>query len=98
MNKLIKHNAITAAVKIALLTTVAFSVPTLHAAEDEEVKKENKIVVTGSRLRRESFETPAPVTVVSSVQIERSGVSTLGDILANLPQLNSTFTSQNSGD
>lgn len=97
MSILNKHNAIAAAVKIALLTTVAFSIPASYAAEEEEAKEGQKITVTGSRLRRETFETPSPVTVLTSQQIERSGAMALGDILAKLPQLDSTFTSQNSG-
>lgn len=100
MNKLNKHNPIATAIKLALFASAAFSAVSttaVFAEETEEASDSNKIIVTGSRIRREGFESPSPVTVITSLQIERSGASALGDILANLPQLDSTFTSQNSG-
>lgn len=97
------RNPIAKAVKLALFATATvstFSTTSLLAAEqDEEAKDEGqKIVVTGSRLRREGFETPSPVNVITAEQIERSGAVALGDVLAKFPQLDSTFTSQNSGN
>ncbi len=98
-----KTKLISAAMKTALATSAGillFNSTTIYAeeAEDESADQtENKIVVTGSRLRRETFESPSPVTVTTAPQIERSGAITLGDVLADLPQFNSTFTSQNSG-
>ncbi|MBV1908705.1 MAG: TonB-dependent receptor [Kangiellaceae bacterium] len=101
MNNLNKRSPIAVAIRAALFATAtisAVSAPTVYAAEqDEEATEQNRVIVTGSRIRREGFESPSPVTVINAEQIERSGVSALGDILANLPQLDSTFTSQNSG-
>ncbi|MGX5201340.1 TonB-dependent receptor domain-containing protein [Aliikangiella sp. IMCC44632] len=97
-------NPIAKAVKLALLATAtvsALSTPaTLLAAEAEEEadKDTNRVVITGSRLRREGFESPSPVNVITAEQIERSGAVALGDVLATFPQLDSTFTSQNSGN
>lgn len=68
-------------------------------ADDQQVEETTdleRIQVTGSRIRRETYEAPSPVTVLSREEIERSEFQTLGDIMAQLPQLNSTFTSQNS--
>ena len=98
MSKLNKHNAITAAVKIALLTTVAFSVPASHAAEEEEVKKENKITVTGSRIKRLEHSSPSPVVVISREQIKRFGTSDLGTILAEFSSITASDTLQGNAE
>lgn len=58
------------------------------------------IEVTGSRIRRSDYETAQPVLVISRQDIERSGLTAIGDLLQNLPQagaaLNTAFN--NGGD
>ncbi len=102
--KTIKKSRLTRAINMAFIacaTMTAISMKTSLAADSQEAATEDeqteKIIVTGSRLRRETFESPSPVSVTTSVEIERSSAVTLGDVLAQLPQLDSTFTSQNSG-
>ncbi|SBV33511.1 putative TonB-dependent receptor [uncultured Sphingopyxis sp.] len=51
---------------------------------------EEAIVVTGSRIARETYDTPAPVIGVSSEDLLESGDSELSETLADLPQLSST--------
>ncbi len=65
---------------------------------------EEAIVVTGSRIARETYDTPAPVIGVSSEDLAESGDSELSETLADLPQLSSatndstvTGNTQNSG-
>src|SRR3546814_1526782 len=65
---------------------------------------EEAIVVTGSRIARETYDTPAPVIGVSSEDLIESGDSELSETLADLPQLSSstndstvTGNTQNSG-
>lgn len=60
------------------------------AGQDED------IVVTGSRIARSTFSTPAPVTVVSTEDLLKSSPSTLAAGLNNLPALVAT-TGPNSG-
>lgn len=43
------------------------------------------IVVTGSAIRRKIADTPAPVAVLDRVDIDASGLVSVGDILQNLP-------------
>ncbi len=45
------------------------------------------VVVTGSRLPRLNLDQPTPVSVLSSAQIQNSGVTNLGDILSQIPAL-----------
>ena len=54
-----------------------------------------EIVVTGSRIRRDTFDTPLPMASVNSDQIRQSGNVTLGDIINDLPQVDINSTPQN---
>ena len=61
------------------------------AASDEE------IVVTGSRVRRSTFETPNPVTVLDSKDIEDLGLNNVAEVVKQLPQNSSFFAGNNVG-
>ena len=79
-------------------TTVA--TPTDAAPTDTTVRQraEEQIVVTGSRVRRKDLSTPAPVTVISRLQLTTSATPTIGDFLQLLPeQGNATNTQVNNG-
>ena len=69
-------------------------------AEDEEQEgpaaELGDVAVTGSRIKRPEFTTPAPVTTITAEQISQTSFLTLGDLLSELPQLSNTFTLQNS--
>src|SRR5882724_11107500 len=58
----------------------------------------SEIVVTGSHIRRDTFDSPLPIASVNSDQIRQSGNVTLGDILNDLPQLDISSTSQNTSN
>jgi len=45
-----------------------------------------EIVVTGSRIKRESFDSPVPLAVIDGDALASSGFTVLGDALNNLPQ------------
>lgn len=45
-----------------------------------------EIVVTGSRIKRESFDSPVPLAVIDGEALSTSGFTVLGDALNNLPQ------------
>jgi iron complex outermembrane recepter protein len=45
-----------------------------------------EIVVTGSRIKRESFDSPVPLAVIDGEALSQSGFTVLGDALNNLPQ------------
>lgn len=69
------------------------------AGESGDTRLET-IEVTGSRIRRSDYETAQPVLLISRQDIERSGLTSIGDLLQNLPQagaaLNTAFN--NGGD
>lgn len=58
------------------------------------------IVVTGSAIERRELTTVAPVSVVDKADLETAGLSTVGDILQNLPAQSNGINAQanNGGD
>jgi outer membrane receptor protein involved in Fe transport len=54
------------------------------------------ITVTGSRIRRPNLESPLPVTSVGGQEFFETGDVSIGDKLAELPSIRSTFTQANS--
>jgi len=99
-----KHNrnALSLSIRLALGAgmVAGLAMTATHGFAQEEAEEiaetVDRIQVTGTRLDRVNYDAVSPVTVLDRDQIERSEFATLGDILAQLPQLGSTFTSQNS--
>jgi iron complex outermembrane recepter protein len=59
-----------------------------------------EIVVTGSRIPRKELTTAAPVTVLDKEQLEKTGRTTIGEILQSLPEQSNAINTQfnNGGD
>ena len=59
----------------------------LASAQQTEAlaQKVEKIEVTGSNIKRIDAEGPAPVQIITRQDIERSGQTTVGEVLRNLP-------------
>lgn len=55
------------------------------------------IVVTGSRIARDGFSTPTPVSVVSADRIEQRAATNIGDLLNELPSFRATQTPASQG-
>ncbi|MBS0421642.1 MAG: TonB-dependent receptor [Proteobacteria bacterium] len=65
-------------------------------AAAEEPTSIQEVVVTGSRIKRDSgFDYPVPVAVIGGDDIRDSGYTAIGDALANLPQALATTGIQN---
>jgi outer membrane receptor protein involved in Fe transport len=54
-------------------------------APQEQETQVDEIVVTGSRLRRENFDTPVPVTQISSEEFEQTAVGNAIDVIEDVP-------------
>ena len=54
------------------------------------------ITVTGTRIRRPNLESPLPVTSIGGEEFFQTGNVSVGDKLAELPSIKSTFTQANS--
>ncbi len=74
--------------------------PVRTDAEGNPVAREQEVVVTGSRIRRNPLDLDAPVTFVDEEDIARTGLNSINDVLQRLPSsgggLNSKFN--NSGN
>lgn len=74
------------------------SLPTVSAqtpSGDEATSGLEEITVTGSRIRRNTFNYSTPVTVIDSAEINATGTTNLGDLLQTLPQSVSTINNAN---
>ncbi|MDH5629616.1 MAG: TonB-dependent receptor [Gammaproteobacteria bacterium] len=86
MNILAKHNILSSAIRIALLSAVTFSLPAAYAAEEDaeegaEETQERKMVVTGSRIRKDAFANDTPIDVITIEDAEIEGLKSLGELL-----------------
>src|SRR5688572_27475245 len=85
----------------ALLASAAsaslFAVPTYAQAQTAgDGVDVGEIVVTGSRIRRDTFNAPTPLSVITSESIRESGQTSVGDLLLEQPNINPATNSQNS--
>jgi len=91
---LTKAAALSTASTITLLLAVlapAHAQSTPQAASEEKVNVE-EIVVTGSRVVRDGFEAPTPVSVIGVEQFQNSGTPNIADFVNQLPALAGGFT------
>lgn len=72
--------------------------PTEQAVDQDAQDAEERevIVVTGTRIKRDGFTAPSPVTVLSDEAISLQGEVNLANVLNQLPALGSTFTNASS--
>ncbi len=89
---------LTAALLISLLAYSAGSAIAQSTESDttDDAATLDRVTVTGTRIAREGFVTPSPVTAVSAEDIRATGAVTIGDLMTKLPQLTPTFTLGNS--
>src|SRR6202047_2045852 len=84
-------SAASAAMAIAILLG-AHAAPVAaqtSSAEQPPSPKLEEVVVTGSLVRREDIITPSPVTVISAEDIEKSGMTTITDVVRSISADNS---------
>lgn len=74
--------------------SMAVHMPTANAQQEEEREIE-EIVVTGSHIKRNTFNYSTPVTVIDNVEISSTGTTNLGDLLQTVPQTISAFNNAN---
>ncbi len=90
-----KHNRnpLYSAMKFALAagfaTTFAGTSGALFAqdADEDDAVQLEKMPVTGSRIKRTDIEGFSPVTVITRQDLERSGLTDIGDLLRELPSV-----------
>jgi iron complex outermembrane receptor protein len=84
------------ALATSVLTAVAMApayaqdvdeVETVTASEEEEVSVQDRVVVTGSRLRRDEFSSISPLQVVDAAEGRAIGILDIGDLVAQSPTI-----------
>jgi len=80
------------AISAALGLSASFVLPSVVLAQDQQSDESSdatleEVIVTGSRIRRESFDTASPVSIVSSEQVKISGQTRIEDLLNQMPQI-----------
>ncbi|MFT6920898.1 MAG: iron complex outermembrane receptor protein, partial [Cognaticolwellia sp.] len=97
------NSKIAKAVRIAMMfgagAAAAISAPAFSAEADEaEVEKVERIQVTGSRIRRADVEGANPVSIMTAIDIEKFGITSIGDVLQSIPSAGSAInTNSNNG-
>src|SRR5688500_11922714 len=84
---------------VALAVAVAIGAPGVNLAADaggSDVTLD-EVTVTGSRIRRNGFEAPNPLTVIGSEQMEQLGQVNVAEVLNSLPQNISVQSETNAG-
>ncbi len=88
------------AILSALYGTTALAVAPAAVAQDDAEELET-ITVVGSRIKRTDIETSQPVFVLEREDLQRTGLTSIGDILQDLsnvgPTLNTTFNNGGNG-
>lgn len=82
-------------IALAVSAAIAISVPGMHSAVAQDLEE---VIVTGSRIKRENIETAAlPVTVITRVELEASGETSVADYIRDLPYNSFGSARQRSG-
>jgi iron complex outermembrane receptor protein len=91
------RGALTTAALLAAMTApgLAHAAAAAAAATDTTTAEVGELVVTGSHIRTDNFTSPVPLASVSSEQVKNSGAALLGDVLKDLPQIDSSSNNQN---
>lgn len=87
------------AFRAALLASVAsggLAVPHFAMAADTATVDVEELVVTGSRIRRDTFNAPVPVQAITSEDIRAAGAVSVADTLLDVPTINANTNGQNS--
>lgn len=84
-------NKLSKAVRLALVCgtigTATCAAPSFAAETDSEEAESQKIVITGSRIKRTNLVTSSPVTTVGAEEFTVRGITRVEDLLNQLPQV-----------
>ncbi|MBE0367912.1 TonB-dependent receptor plug domain-containing protein [Pseudoalteromonas aurantia] len=78
---------------LALAVSAASLGATAQANDSVDVDTPERIMVTGSRIKRINFEAPSPTVVISAEDIKLTGAQNVNDILTGMPQFSDGFDS-----
>jgi len=88
-------STLSASIATALLAT-ATTAAWAQEASSNDPQTLDRVSVTGSRIAREGFVTPSPVTAISAEEIRATGAVTIADLMTKMPALSPNYTLGNS--
>ncbi len=92
LNAMMSSTAIAAVMAFSASAFAQSTAPAAKSGQTAEQAPVEEIVVTGSRIVREGYEAPTPLTVVSNEQIEKSADANLIGFLNTMPALTGNMT------
>ncbi|WP_165843985.1 TonB-dependent receptor plug domain-containing protein [Phenylobacterium kunshanense] len=92
MNTMLRGALLASAATVGLMAVPSYA----QAQTGGESVDVGEIVITGSRIRRDTFSAPQPIAVVTAEAIRESGNTSIGDILLEQPTINPATNQQNS--
>ena len=82
----------------AAILPMALLLPTQSAyAQSSDVKVDDEVVVTGSRIRRSNINTAIPVQGLDIAEIETSGTVEVGELLTQIPGVEYSLSPEGTG-
>ena len=91
-----KISALASAISSAMLVS---NVQAQEAAQEDEAKDVERVVITGSRIARDAnLAAPSPVQSISAEDIQKSGEFSVTDIVNDIPSLFSSVNGESSKD
>lgn len=81
------RGAVRTAIALSLVGGASFS-PAIMAAEDEAKDEGEKVVVTGSRIRRDEFASPSPIQVIKTEDAKKQGINSIAKMLQQATVVN----------
>lgn len=81
------RGAVRTAIALSLVGGASFS-PAIMAAEDEAKDEGEKVVVTGSRIRRDEFASPSPIQILKTEDAKKQGINTIAEMLQTATVVN----------
>lgn len=85
----------TCSARALFLAAAAWSVPVAAQSVGEDPNIDNQqeeIVITGSRIARDGFRAPTPVTSLGSVDLENAVISNVGQLASQVPSFQAVVT------
>ena len=96
-----KRNPMYLAIQSVLATGVLLSAGTVFAQDDDKDSVElDRVVTTGTHIRATDLENAAPVFSIDREDIQRTGLTDVGDLLRQIPAAGASLnlSNNNGGD
>ena len=71
---------------VALLTAISLALSPSAQAQEETAQGLEEIIVTGTRVIRDGYETPTPLTVMTLEEIQDDSPANIADVINQLPE------------